>query len=98
MRFRSRAEGPHTTPQRLIADKAIRPNLCSCGIGCTIPERADQSAGRKRPGRNGGRPPVFDPTLYKRRNLVERCINRLKQWRGIATRDDKPPLSGSHSP
>ncbi|MBT2214101.1 hypothetical protein KLI87_39000 [Actinomadura sp. NEAU-AAG7] len=37
----------------------------------------------------------MDPTPYKRRNLVERRINRLKQWRGIATRDDKPPLPGA---
>ncbi len=27
--------------------------------------------------------------LYKQRNVVERCFNRLKQWRGIATRYDK---------
>ncbi|MFF1406995.1 IS5/IS1182 family transposase, partial [Streptomyces sp. NPDC058294] len=26
---------------------------------------------------------------YKQRNTVERCINRLKQWRGLATRTDK---------
>jgi transposase len=32
---------------------------------------------------------VFDPALYRRRNVVERCIGRLKQWRGIATRFDK---------
>jgi transposase len=29
--------------------------------------------------------------LYKRRNLIERCNNRIKQWRGIATRYDKLP-------
>ena len=27
--------------------------------------------------------------MYRRRNVVERCFNRLKQWRGIATRYDK---------
>lgn len=26
---------------------------------------------------------------YKGRNVVERCFNRLKQWRGIAMRSDK---------
>ncbi|OSM43029.1 hypothetical protein BCY76_011050 [Nesterenkonia sp. PF2B19] len=26
---------------------------------------------------------------YKGRNVVERCFNRLKQWRGIAARTDK---------
>ena len=25
----------------------------------------------------------------RRRNVVERCVNRLKQWRGIATRYEK---------
>ena len=44
---------------------------------------------RKRRGRAGGRPPKFDKHAYKQRNTVERCINRLKQWRGFATRYDK---------
>ena len=26
---------------------------------------------------------------YKGHNVVERCFNKLKQWRGIATRFDK---------
>jgi hypothetical protein len=26
---------------------------------------------------------------YKGRNVVERCFNKLKQWRGIAMRSDK---------
>ena len=30
-------------------------------------------------------PPNFDITIYARRIVVERCVNRLKQWRGIAT-------------
>jgi transposase len=85
---------PRTRPDRLIADKgysskAIRATLRGRGIAVTIPERVDQQANRSRRGRRGGRPPVFDPALYKRRNLVERCFNRLKQWRGIATRYDK---------
>jgi transposase len=36
---------------------------------------------------------------YKQRNTVERCINRLKQWRGIATRYEKTAtiyLAGLH--
>jgi transposase len=81
-------------PDRVIADKAyssraIRCWLRSRGIAATIPERTDQQAGRARRGRHGGRPPTFDPLIYKRRNVVERCINKLKQWRGIATRYDK---------
>ncbi|GAA0280467.1 hypothetical protein GCM10010302_17810 [Streptomyces polychromogenes] len=40
-------------------------------------------------GSRGGRPPAFDREAYKHRNVVERCFNRLKQRRGIATRYDK---------
>ncbi|WP_431972530.1 transposase, partial [Nocardia sp. bgisy134] len=48
---------------------------------------------RRRRGRTGGRPPTFDPTAYRRRNVVERCFNRLKQYRAIATRYDKTAQS-----
>lgn len=51
-----------------------------------IPQPADQAANRKRRGSRGGRPPDFDREAYKPRNTVERCINKLKQWRGLATR------------
>lgn len=34
-------------------------------------------------------PPAFDRDAYKQRNTVERCVNRLRQWRGLATRYDK---------
>ncbi len=36
---------------------------------------------------------------HKQRNTAERCINRLKQWRGIATRYEKTAtiyLAGLH--
>ncbi|GGS06177.1 hypothetical protein GCM10010236_70810 [Streptomyces eurythermus] len=49
--------------------------------------------------RRGGRPPAFDREAYKQRNTVERCINKLKQWRGLATRYDKTAtiyLAGLH--
>ncbi len=85
---------PRTRPNHVVADKgyssrAIRSHLRRRGIGATIPERADQVAGRARRGSRGGRPPGFDPEVYKCRNVVERCFNRLKHWRGIATRYDK---------
>jgi transposase len=33
----------------------------------------------------------FDPTIYKRRNIIERAIGKLKQLRRIATRYDRLP-------
>ena len=89
-----RADGcgrPRTRPDRLIADKGYSYPCCrrflrERQIKHTIPQRRDQQAKRAaRPGR----PLVFDPILYARRNVVERCINRLKQWRGLATRYEK---------
>lgn len=85
---------PRRRPDHLIADKAYshpstRRLLRRRRIRHTIPEREDQVARRRLRGPRGGRPPAFEAEVYKRRNVVERCINRLKQWRGIATRYDK---------
>ncbi len=82
----------------MLADKGyssrtIREHLRGRGIAATIPERADQQANRRRRGPAGGRPPSFDPVAYRRRNVVERCFNRLKQYRAIATRYDKTATS-----
>jgi transposase len=78
-------------PARLVADKGYSTNIIRAylrrrRIPHTIPERSDQLAAR---ARRGHRRCGFDPAHYKRRNVVERCINRLKQFRGIATRYDK---------
>jgi transposase len=54
-----------------------------------IPAPSDQQANRKRRGSMGGRPPKLDRDGYKRRNVVERSFNLLKQWRALATRYDK---------
>jgi transposase len=99
IRFRRPGPGrPGSRPDRVLADKgyssrAIRSYLRRRGIKATIPERRDQQANRKRKGRTGGRPPAFDTEIYKRRNVVERCFQRLKQYRAIATRYDKTALS-----
>ncbi|WP_443074114.1 IS5 family transposase [Streptomyces sp. NBC_01456] len=86
---RPRVRPAHVLGDKGYSSKAIRTWLRRRGIGHTIPERADQIRNRLRRGSHGGRPPAFDKQLYKRRNVVERCFNRLKQWRGIATRYDK---------
>ncbi|SQD93877.1 hypothetical protein FMEAI12_2020011 [Parafrankia sp. Ea1.12] len=58
-----------------------------------IPEKRDQAANRKKKGSKGGRPVSHDTDLYTERNTVERLINKLKAWRGIATGYDKTPQS-----
>lgn len=74
---------PRRRPRRVCGDKAystrrIRAWLRRHGIGITIP--------RKRNERRRGR---FDKALYKLRAKVEHLINRLKQFRRIATRYEK---------
>lgn len=85
---------PRTRPGHVLGDKAfssraIRGHLRRRGILATIPEPADQIKHRRERGRRGGRPPVFDSERYKQRNVVERCNNKLKQFRAVATRYDK---------
>lgn len=73
---------PRKRPERVIADKGYSHPRCRQvlrrrGIRYTIPTRRDQRRRR------------FDQATYRRRNVVERCLNRLKQWRGLATRYEK---------
>jgi transposase len=85
---------PRQRPTSLTGDKAYssranRQHLRDKRITTVIPEPTDQIANRKRRGARGGRPPKFDPEVYKHRNQVERGFNRRKHWRGLATRYDK---------
>jgi len=85
---------PRTNPTALRGDKAYsgRPNrelLQARGVTVVIPEKSDAIARRKAKGSRGGRPLDFDAEDYKNRNVVERAFNRLKNWRGLATRYDK---------
>ena len=85
---------PRKRPAHLLADRgysfetcrALRALLRRRGISHTIPKRNNQK--ERREG-HPGRRPCFDREAYRRRNVVERCVNRLKQWRGIATRYEK---------
>lgn len=81
---RRRGRGrPRLRPRRVVGDKAyssgaIRRYLRRRGIGATIPRRKDE--------RHVGR---FDRAMYRTRNVVERLMNRLKQFRRVATRYEK---------
>lgn len=95
---------PRTRPDAVAGDKAYssranRAHLRKRNIKAVIPEKKDQAANRKKKGRRGGRPVSHDVDLYKERNSVERCINKIKDWRGLATRFDKTSagyLAGLH--
>ena len=86
---------PRKRPGHLLADRGYsfessRRVLRRRSISHTIPEREDHKERRAgRPGRRAG----FDREAYRRRNVVERCVNRLKQWRAIATRYEKRALN-----
>lgn len=74
---------PRRRPWRRVGDKAyssrrVRRYLRQHGIGATIPKQRDEHPQR-----------VFDRALYRERNRVERGINRLKQYRRVATRYEK---------
>jgi len=58
--------------------RKIRQYLRRRGIGIVIP--------RQKRERRRGR---FDKVAYRKRNVVERLVNRLKQFRRVATRYEK---------
>lgn len=71
------------TPTTCLADAAydsdrLRGSLAARGCQPVIPNNPTRK--RKHP---------FDRAAYRRRNVVERSVNRLKDWRRIATRYDK---------
>src|SRR5262249_28490226 len=70
-------------PDRLLGDKGydsdeIRDDLVERGIEPVIPPRSNRKTQIE-----------YDRKAYKRRNLIERCVNRLKQFRRIPTRYEK---------
>jgi transposase len=74
---------PRLKPDRVVGDKAyssgkIREALRRRGIGAVIPTKENER-----------RQPDFDREAYRERNRIERLINRLKQFRRIATRYEK---------
>jgi transposase len=98
IRVRGPVGRPRTRPGAVAADKAYssranREYLHKRGIAVVIPEKKDQAANRARKGSRGGRPVTYDAERYRQRNTVERCFQRIKTWRGLATRFDKTPES-----
>lgn len=74
---------PRIRPERVAGDKGyssppIRGYLKGRQIGAVIPTKANEEPD-----------PTFDRVAYRERNIVERLINRLKQWRRVATRYEK---------
>ena len=74
---------PKMHPYRVSGDKAygsgqIRRYLRRRGIRTTIPRKNNEHRGGP-----------FDREIYRTRNRVERLINRLKQYRRVATRYEK---------
>ena len=76
---------PRLRPKRLAGDKAytgrpIRSYLRRRGIGAVIARQKTERAYNRVP---------FDQEAYRKRNRIERLINRLKQFRRVATRYEK---------
>ena len=74
---------PRLRPKRLAGDKgydsdAVRAGLRTRGIEPIIPSRSNRKC-----------PVLFDRRRYRDRNVIERCFNRLKHWRRVATRYEK---------
>ena len=74
---------PKLRPKRVVGDKGsssgkTRRYLQRRGIRSTIPRK-----------KNEQRTGPFNRELYRERNRVERLINRLKQFRRLATRYEK---------
>jgi transposase len=59
------------------SDSIVR-KIEEAGASAVIPPKSNRNAIRD-----------YDKALYKERNHVERFFNRIKQWRGLATRYEK---------
>lgn len=70
-------------PKTVIADKGydadeLVTTIAARGATAVIPPRS-----------NRNNPRTYDRAKYKHRNLIERCVNRLKHYRRMATRYEK---------
>jgi transposase len=70
-------------PKAVLADRAydansLRQHLDRIGVAAVIPSTRSRKA-----------PIPHDPVVYKLRNRIERCFNKLKHFRRFATRYDR---------
>jgi len=73
-------------PEAVMADRAydsnaFRQTIAGMGAKIVIPSTRSRRA-----------PIPHDATLYKLRNRIERCFNKLKNFRRFATRYDRLPI------
>ena len=85
---------PRQRPGRAMADKAYssranRAWLRHHHIPAVIPSRKTRRNTAVTAARPAAARPPFDPSWYTKRNTVERCFAKLKQFRAVATRYDK---------
>lgn len=85
---------PRSRPDRIRADnanssRAVHGHLRWRGITATIPNGLTSRPPESKRGRTCGRPPAFDRKAYKRRNIVDCCVNWLTHYRVIAPGTDK---------
>jgi len=77
-----RAGGRAIRPTGVVRSGQVRRYLRRRGIGAVIPRKSNER-----------HVPNFDRAAYRERNRVERLINRLKQFRRVATRYEKLAVS-----
>lgn len=88
----SRSEGRLCTSARTPWGHGRRP-IAELRPGRGLRRGVQQAGYRKRRGARGGRPVGYDVADYKNHNVVERFFNRMKNWRGLASRFDKHVLT-----
>jgi transposase len=74
---------PKLRPRTIVSDKGytgrpVRDHLRRHGVSAVIPQLKTEKT-----------PRLMDWGLYRERNLVERLVGKLKEYRRIATRYDK---------
>src|ERR687893_986809 len=74
---------PKLRPRAIVGDKGctgrpVRDHLRRHGITAVIPQLKTEKT-----------PRLIDRDLYRERNVIERLVGRLKEYRRIATRYDK---------